>query len=93
MFQQNLHLVQFEVTVNKSNRDIVHHYDVMECADDYENNVKVAQNCHSNFPEYELQKCRGNRKLFIAWSIGGQYVRLQIQKKNNKKSILLIFAF
>ena len=83
MFQQNLHLIQFEVIVNKSNRDIVHHYDVMECADDYENTEKVAQNCNSNFSDYVTQKCRANGKLFIAWSIGGQYVRKPIKKKSD----------
>ena len=71
--ETDLYLTQFEVLVNQTNKDIVHHYDVMLCDDDYDFPHKVAQNCYLDMPEYVMQKCRSG-KLFIAWSIGGQYV-------------------
>ena len=70
--ETDLYLVQFEVLVNQTNKDIVHHYDVMLCEDDYEYPNKIAQDCYTGMPEYVWKKCR--QRLFIAWSIGGQYV-------------------
>ena len=70
--ETDLHLIQFEVLVNQTNKDIVHHYDVYQCNDDYDYPLKVAQNCYVDMPEYVSKSCSG--KQFIAWSIGGQYV-------------------
>ncbi len=59
--------------INKENEDIVHHYDVYECDDDFDYPEKYALDCmNDNQPKEVSQKC--SDRLFIAWSIGGQYV-------------------
>ena len=69
-----MHLIQFEMLVNKQNKDIVHHYDVLECDDEYNSTEKVAEECYVNMSDYVMEKCRLKGLTFIAWSIGGQYV-------------------
>ena len=59
--------------INKTNRDIVHHFDAYMCDESFVLNETIAQECGSiRLPEHIANACY--KSTFLAWSIGGQYV-------------------
>lgn len=70
-YDKDLHLIQFEMLINKNNKDIVHHYDVHECDNEYIHTQNITQECNNvALPQHVNQNCQG--RLFVAWAVGGQ---------------------
>jgi hypothetical protein len=74
-FDEKVHMIQFEMLVNKDNKHMVHHLLGYECSNGFEPSKDLAQECGNVILSDELaMHCR--TKMFMAWGTGGQYVRL-----------------
>ncbi|XP_021507619.1 dopamine beta-hydroxylase [Meriones unguiculatus] len=63
------HIIMYEAVITEGNKDLVHHMEVFQCADEYETIPKFNGPCDSKMKPDRLNYCR---HVLAAWALGAK---------------------
>ena len=66
-FSSDVHIIRYDILIDKPNSDLVHHMDFYECPLDFElNGLETGHECGAVWPPNQISRCFGGQ-FMIAW--------------------------